>query len=148
MILLDVILLFTRAFLNTSCSRNFLHVCLALQCSSLCYCWKPVPSLKIHLSSLENLFFSFFYFFISVVLSFCQDEAQSPLTYCVLGSQMLGLFQSFQSWVMADANFSNKVPPCWCCTTKDTQCPEQHTIKLWFTVLFPQSLLHQNSKDL
>lgn len=96
-VLLDVILLVTRAFLNTSCSRNFLHVCLALQCFSLCYCWKPVPSLKIHLSSLEIHVFNFFIFFISVVLSFCQDEAQSPLTYCILGSQMLGLFQSFHS---------------------------------------------------
>jgi len=50
------------------------------------------PPFKFIFPHWKNLFF-----LISVILPFCQYEAQSQLPHCVLCSQKLGLFQSFHS---------------------------------------------------
>lgn len=62
----------------------------------------------------------------------------------------VGIIVEFlQSSVLSGTNFSNGALPCRCSQRKkDTQCPEQSTIKVWFTVGFLQSLLYQKLQRL
>lgn len=130
-VLLDVILVFTRVFLDTSHSRNFLKVHVALQCSSLCYTWRAVLSFKINLSSLENLFLIYFFFspFFVFHLSFPSANMRHNLNWhIVCHVDKCWIIPEFlQFWFMPGVNFSNNVPSCRCRTRKDTQCPEQST---------------------